>query len=185
MNSRIGTERPSSSCLRLMAVLCVGTAFMLASANAWAFDKAAYVGKLEAVSASVKGKSLGDGKAALTQLEDMIQLGKTGAQDYGAEQPKFAKLMTAAVSDAEAMRKLTDAEIEDSWGENGSAGDAAGVPLRSLGQFDPTRASLELIVGPSHAYIFLKKWQTTHKAQLLDKTADELAELAEHIKAVK
>jgi hypothetical protein len=184
MNPDFKTDRPLS-CVRLLGALCVGVTLVLATANAWAFDKAAYIGKLEAVSASVKDKSLGDGKAALTQLEELVQLGKVGAQDYGAEQPGFAKLMAATVANADDMRKLTDPEIEDLWGESGSGGDAAGVSLKSLGQFDRTRANIELVVGPSHAYIFLKKWQTTHKAQLLDKTADELAELSVHLKAVK
>ncbi len=169
---------------RLAAGLCACAAIAFAATQAWAFDAAGYRAKLDAVAASVQAKSLGDGSAALQQLDDMVVLGKAGAQEYAAREPKFARLMAAAVAAADGMHGMTDQEIEDSWGESGSAGDAAGVPLKSLGQFDATRAYLELMVGPSHAYIFLKKWQTTHKQILLNKATDELAELAEHLKSV-
>ena len=168
----------------LASGLCGCAALALTASHAWAFDTAGYHAKLDAVVASVKSKSLGDGKAALAQLDELTAMGKSGAQEYAARDPKFAKLMAAAVASADTMHNLTDEEIEDTWGENGSAGDAAGVPLKSLGQFDTTRAYLELMVSPAHAYIFLKKWQSNHKSAQLDKTADELAELAEHLKSV-
>lgn len=96
-------------------------------------------------------------KATLARLDEMVAIGVVGAKEYAAKQPRFAKLMDAVVADAGPMKNYTDAEIEDKWGENGNAGDAIGVPLKSLGQFDATRAAMELIIGPSHAYIFIKK----------------------------
>lgn len=164
--------------------LCACAAIALTASHAWAFDFAGYHAKLDAVVASVKAKSLGDGKAALAQLDELTAMGKAGAQEYAAREPKFAKLMAAAIAGADGMHSLTDEEIEDTWGENGSAGDPAGVPLKSLGQFDATRGYLELMVSPAHAYIYLKKWQSSHKQGMLDKTTDELAELAEHLKSV-
>ncbi len=169
----------------LAALLGGLLAATLAVGSARAFDLSGYRARLETTTAEVKAKSIADPKATLARLDDMIRIGKTGAQEYAAREPKFAKLMGAAIVDAEAMRGLTDAEIEDKWGENGSAGDPVGVPLKSLGQFDETRAYLELMVSPAHTYIFLKKWQSSHKGQMLDKASDELAELSEHLKQVK
>jgi hypothetical protein len=83
------------------------------------------------------------------------------------------------------MKLYTDAEIEAKWGEQGTGGDASGIPLKSLGQFDETRAAMELIVSPAHAYIFVKKWETAQKARWLDQTRDEMNELDEHLKQVK
>jgi hypothetical protein len=48
------------------------------------------------------------------------------------------------------MKAMTDAEIEDKWGEKGTGGDSLGIPLKSLPQFGEERAYLELIVGPAH-----------------------------------
>jgi hypothetical protein len=156
----------------------------IATSPAFAFDMAGFRSRLDASVAEVKAKSLSDPKTTMARLDEMIALGKVGAKEYGEHAPKFAKLMDAVVADAEAMRGLTDEEIEAKWGEDGNAGDAVGVPLKSLGQFDETRAHMELVIGPAHAYIFLKKYAANHKAALLDKAADELAELAEHLKQV-
>jgi predicted outer membrane lipoprotein len=179
--------RISSTNAAAVRALLLGV--LLASAfavdSACAFDLSGFRARLDATTAEVKAKSIGDPKATLARLDEMIELGKVGAQEYATRQPKFARLMSAAIADAEAMRALTDTQIEDKWGENGSAGDAVGVPLKSLGQFDETRAYLELMVSPAHTYIFLKKWQSGHKSQMLDKASDELAELAEHLKQVQ
>jgi hypothetical protein len=92
--------------------------------------------------------------------------------------------MDAVIADAPAMRGYSDAELEGKWGEQGNGGDTLGVPLKSLGQFDETRAAMELIIGPSHAYIFVNKWITAQKARWLEQARDELAELTEHLKQV-
>lgn len=165
----------------LLAAVLAG----VGAAQASAFDLAGYRARLDATLAEVKGKPPADAGAWLARLDEMIAIGKAGAQEYAARAPQFAKLMTLAIDDATAMRTLTDGEIEDKWGESGSAGDAVGIPLKTLGQFDETRAHLELIVGPSHTYIYLKKWQATHKRAQLDKAADELGELSEHLNQVK
>jgi hypothetical protein len=157
----------------------------LGSGGAWAFDKAGFTARLEATKAEVATKTLADSKATLARLDDMIHIGETAAKEYGNREPKFAKLMAAVISDAEAMKGFTDAEIEGKWGEQGSGGDALGVPLKSLGQFDETRAAMETIISPAHAYIFVKKWETAQKARWLDQARDEMNELSEHLKQTK
>ncbi|MEA2741896.1 MAG: hypothetical protein QOG25_267 [Acetobacteraceae bacterium] len=167
---------------RLYLVAALGLAMGLGPASAWAFDMAGFKVRLEATKAEAATKTLVDSKATLARLDEMIKLGETGAKEYGDRQPKFAKLMAAVVADAEAMKGFTDSEIEAKWGEQGSGGDALGIPLKSLGQFDETRAAMELIVSPAHAYIFVKKWETAQKARWLDQARDELNELGEHLK---
>jgi hypothetical protein len=112
-------------------------------------------------------------------------VGIDGAKEYATRQPKYAKLMEAAIADAPSMKTMTDAEIEDKWGEKGIAGDSLGIPLKSLSQFGEERAYLELIVGPAHTYIFVKKWESTKKTRWLEQAKDELNELLEHTKMVK
>ena len=154
------------------------------SPRAWAFDVAGFKSRLDATLAEVSAKSLSNSKATLARLDEMVALGIAGAREYAAKQPRFAKLMDALVADAATMKSYTDAEIEDKWGEKGTAGDAVGVPLKSLGQFDATRAAMELIIGPSHAYIFIKKWESAQRARWLEQARDELTELQEHLKEV-
>jgi hypothetical protein len=159
-------------------------ALAMAAVPAWAFDAAAYRSRVEAIKAEVETKTLADPKATLARLDELIAAGGVAVREYGARQPKFAKLMEAVIADAAAMKGYSDSEIEGKWGEQGSGGDAAGVPLKSLGQFDETRAAMEMIVGPAHAYIFVNKWVTARKARWLEQARDELVELVEHLKQV-
>lgn len=170
---------------RLALVAAVVLAMSVGSAGAWAFDMAGFKSRLDATRAEAAAKTLADSKATLARLDDMVRIGIVGAKEYGDRQPKFAKLIAAVVADADAMKGFTDAELEAKWGEQGTGGDALGIPLKSLGQFDDTRAAMELIISPSHAYIFVKKWETAQKARWLDQARDELNELSEHLKQVK
>ena len=154
------------------------------SPTASAFDVGGFKTRLDVTLAEVSTKSLTNAKATLARLDEMVAIGVVGAKEYAAKQPRFAKLMDAVVTDASAMKNYTDAEIEDKWGEKGTGGDAAGGPLKSLGQFDDTRAAMELIVGPAHAYIFVKKWESAQRARWLEQARDELTELQEHLKEV-
>lgn len=169
---------------RLRSAVAVAVILAASTSGAWAFDMAGFKARLEATKAEIASKSLSDPKATLARLDEMAKLGIVGAREYGAKQQKFAKLMDAVAADAEAMKGFTDPEIEAKWGEQGSGGDAAGVPLKSLGQHDETRAAMELVVGPAHVYILVKKWETAQKARWLDQAKDELNELSDHVTRV-
>jgi hypothetical protein len=160
-------------------------AMSVGSTGAWAFDLPGFKTLLEATKTEAAAKTLADSKATLARLDEMVKIGIVGAKEYADRQPKFAKLMATVIADADAMKGFTDAELEAKWGEQGTGGDAVGIPLKSLGQFDDTRAAMELIISPSHAYIFVKKWETAQKARWLDQARDELNELTEHLKQVK
>lgn len=170
---------------RAVAACALALPFTGVAFRADAFDLQGFKARLDTTKAEMQGSTLADPKATVARLNEMIAIGKVGAKEYAARQPKFAKLMDLAVADANSMASLTDAEIEDKWGEQGTAGNAAGIPLKTLGQFDETRAYLELMVSPAHAVIFVKKYAATHKPALVEKTRDELAELSEHLKVVR
>jgi hypothetical protein len=176
--------RNATKC-RLYRAGAFALAMSVSSAGVWAMDMAGFKSRLETTKAEAAAKTLSDSKATLARLDEMIKIGVAGAKEYSDRQPKFAKLMAAVVGDVEAMKGFTDAEIEAKWGEQGTGGDAVGIPLKSLGQFDDTRAAMELIVSPAHAYIFVKKWETAQKSRWLDQAKDELTELGEHLKHVQ
>jgi hypothetical protein len=179
-------KRTPSVQLQMRRRLCtfglVLTSFALTTVRpAWAFDQAGYLARLDATRAELVKKTLADSKATLARLDEIIALGIVAAREYGAKNPKYAKLMEAVIANAPDMKTYTDAQIEEKWGEKGTGGDAAGVPLKSLGDFDPPRNVMELIIGPSAAYIFIKKWQTAQRAKWLEQAGDELHETAEHL----
>jgi hypothetical protein len=148
---------------------------------AWAFDRAGYQARLDATRTELVKKTLADSKATLARLDEIIAIGIVAAREYGAKNPKYAKLMEAVIANAPDMKTYSDSQIEDKWGEKGTGGDTAGVPLKSLGDFDPPRNVMELIIGPSAAYIFIKKWETAQRAKWLEQASDELHETAEHL----
>jgi hypothetical protein len=184
MTPTLKSDRPLRIGRRTLA-LSFALALVAGTPHAWAFDMAGFKLRLDTTKAEVATKSLSDSKATLLRLDEMIKLGAIGAKEYGDKQPKFAKLMAAVVADGEAIKGYTDAEVESKWGEQGTGGDAAGIPLQSLAQFDETRAAMELVVGPAHAYILVKKWESAQKARWLDQAKDELTELTEHLKQIQ
>jgi hypothetical protein len=156
----------------------------VAASGARAFDLEGYKARAEANLAEFNKKQLTDSKATLARLDEMIALGIVGMKEYGARLPNYAKLMNAAIADSQAMKAMTDVEIEEKWGENGAGGDAVGVPLKSLADFGEERAYLELAVGPAHQYIFVKKWETARKVRWLEQARDEAVELLKHLQSI-
>jgi len=159
---------------------------ILASAfsSAWAFDRAGYKARAEATLAELNTKRLADSKATLARLDEMMALGIVGMKEYGIAHPKYARLMEVAIADSQAMKGMTDAELEEKWGEQGYGGDAVGIPLKSLPDLGEERAYLELVVGPAQQYIFVKKWESTKKARWLEPARDEAVELLRHLESI-
>jgi hypothetical protein len=177
----------SERCVRLWKA-AAGLGFFLilvaGSPDAWAFDRDAYKSRAELTLAELSAKRLADSKATLARLDEMIAIGSVGMKEYGARQPKYAKLMDAAIADSQAMKGMTDVELEEKWGEKGTGGDAVGIPLKSLEDFGVERAYLELVVGPAHQYIFVKKWESAKKARWLEQARDEAVELLKHLESI-
>jgi hypothetical protein len=157
---------------------------LTAAPQAQAFDIQAYRAQAEKTLTELNAKRLPDPDATLARLDEMMAMGIGGIKEYAAKQPKYAKLMNAAVADAPAMKQMTDVQLEDKWGEKGTAGDAVGVPLKTLSDMGVQRAYLELVVGPAHQYIFIKKYQTTKKARWLEEARDEAVELIKHLESL-
>ena len=113
----------------------------------------------------------------------MIATGIVGIKEFAAHQPNYAKLMNAAIADAQAMKGMTDAQLEEKWGEKGYAGDAVGTPLKSLEESGGPRTYLELIIAPAEQYIYIKRWQLVKKPRLLEQARDEAVELTKRLES--
>jgi len=94
---------------------------------AWAFDQAAYLERLDAIRAELVKKTLADSKATLARLDELVTIGTVALREYGAKNPKYAKLMEAVIANAPEMKTYSDAQLEDIWGEKGNGGDAVGI----------------------------------------------------------
>ena len=171
-------------CGRVLCGFVVFCFLASASSAAAAFDLAGYKSRAETTLAELNTKQLPDSKTTLARLDEMTALGIVGMKEFAASHPKYAKLMDAAIADSQAMKEMTDVQLEDKWGETGTGGDAAGVPLKSLADFGVERAYLELAVGPAHQYIFIKKWQTAKKTHWLEEARDEAVELLKHLEYI-
>ena len=119
----------------------------------------------------------------LTRLDEMMAIGVVAIKEFAAHDPKYAKLMDAAIADAQAMRGMTDAQLEEKWGEKGYGGDAVGMPLKSLEDSGAARGYLELLVAPAEQYIYIARWKSTKKARLLEDARDEAVELVKHLES--
>jgi len=171
--------------VRGRAVVIGFTLLMLFAATpASAFNLQTYRAQAEKTLAELNAKRLPDPDATLARLDEMMAMGIDGIKEYAAKQPKYARLMNAAATDAPAMKQMTDVQLEDKWREKGTAGDAVGVPLKTLNDMGVQRAYLELVVGPAHQYIFIKQYQATKKARWLEEARDEAVELIKHLQSL-
>jgi len=170
---------------KLMCCLILLLAFDAGLCGAWAFDLNGFKARAEATLAELNAKRLEDSNLTLARLNEMLAIGVVGMREYGVNHPKYAKLMDAAIANVQAMKQMTDVQIEEKWGETGTGGDDAGVPLKSLGENSEQRAYLELVVGPATQYIFIKKWQSTKRAKWLEEARDEAVELLKHLETIQ
>jgi hypothetical protein len=157
---------------------------LAASGTAAAFDREGYKVRAEATLAELNAKRISDIKGTLARLDEMMTIGIGAIQEYAGKEPKYAKLMNAAIADVPSMKGMTDVQLEEKWGEKGTGGDAVGIRLQNLDEAGIERAYLELVVGPAHQYVFIKRWQTTNKSRLLEQARDEAVELLKHFEAI-
>lgn len=183
----VGISNP----LPLLRYLAALTASVLLSvmasgwSAAWAFDLDGYKSRAEATLMELNAKKIPSVSSTLARLDQMITIGITATKEYAARDPKYAKLMDAAIADAQAMKGMTDAQLEEKWGENGTGGDAIGVPLHTLGESSTPRTYLELIVAPAEQYIYINRWQSVKKARLLEQARDEAVELNKRLESLQ
>ena len=177
---------PDSAISIVSGIAClvgVLTVAAFSPSDAWAYDHDGYRSRAKVTLAELNAKQLPDSKATLARLDEMIAIGRAAAREYADHQPKHAKLMDAAIADSAAMKQMTDAQLEEKWGEKGYGGDAVGIPLQSLDESSTARWYLELIVSPAEQYVYVKRWQTVKKPHLLEQARDEAAELNKRLES--
>jgi hypothetical protein len=149
-----------------------------------AMDIATYKSLVEETLKELVSGKIADVDATIRRQENLMEIGKAGCTEYAGKEPKFAKLMQSAVAGADAMKSMSPDDLEAAWGDEGSRGDAVGIPLKSLDQFSKARSYLDTVVHPATAYIWLKQYKTKKDKQALERAKGELKEVLEHLKKI-
>lgn len=129
--------------------LFAAAALCLAPVSSQAMDAASY---RTLTSETIKELVSGDVKdvpATIARLEKAMELGIAGCKEHAAASPNDAKLMDLVVAQAPAMKAMKAEALEESWGDEGTAGDAISVPLKSIDQFSATRNYVDVVVHPA------------------------------------
>jgi hypothetical protein len=82
---------------------------------AWAFDLNAHRSRAEVTLAEFNDQQLPDSRATWARLDEMIAIGSIAMKEYGTRQPEYAKRMSTAIADSQAMKGMTDAQLEENW----------------------------------------------------------------------
>ncbi|WP_298376533.1 hypothetical protein [Azospirillum sp.] len=158
----------------------LAAAILFTPLSAMAFDVDGYKAVVtESVRELLTG-TISDPAASLARQEKLIALGVEACKENAKDVPADAKIMELVIASAEGMKGLTPDQLEAKWGDAGDAGDAIGVPLKSLDQFSKTRNYIDLVVHPARAYSFIKAWQSSKNKQALVEAKGELTEVLEH-----
>ncbi len=158
----------------------LAAAILFTPLSAMAFDVDAYKATVtESVRELLTG-TIADPAASLARQDKLIAMGVEACKENAKENPADAKIMELVIASAEGMKAMTPDQLEAKWGDSGDAGDAVGVPLKSLDQFSKTRNYIDVVVHPARAYTFIKDWQTSKSKQALAEAKGELGEVLEH-----
>lgn len=158
---------------------------MLAITTAHAMDFKTYNALTnDAIKELVTGK-IADVDATLKRYETLMELGAEGVKERAKATPEDAKLMDLVLVSMPAMKQMKPEQLEEAWGDEGSAGDAIGRPLKTIDQFAQTRNYLDSVVHQARAYTFVKQWSTSHDPQALAEAKGELVEVLEHVRKIE
>jgi len=163
-------------------IILSATLAMIAT-GAMAFDKARYK---TIVGETISTINSGDVDVAhlISLQETLVDIGVTGARDFGASNADHAALMTLVADSAPAMSKMTLDEIEAAWHE-GAALAAVGVDFDNLDHFGPAVSHMDAVIHPATAIIALRAYQASGDESHLHQVIDELSEVVEHISHLK
>lgn len=159
--------------------------FLLLAAPVHAADFATYKSLVNETIKEIDSGDLKDPQATLARQEKAIAIGIEACKERAKADPKDAKLMDLVVASAAGLKTLTAEEIEEKWGDEGTAGDAAGVPLKSLQQFSVARSTLDLVIHPARVHAFLRDYAKTKNKLELQDAKGELVEVLHHAEVVE
>jgi hypothetical protein len=153
--------------------------------SALAMDFAAYE-KATKETLQVLASAKVDDVAKLIALQDQaIAIGVEGCKEYAIAHPEHAALMNLVIKSSAGMIGMKADELEAQWGDEGTAGNAIGIDFKKIGQFDPVRNQLDVVVHPARARAYFADYATSKKPQDLEEAKGELVEVLEHLQKLR
>jgi hypothetical protein len=156
-------------------------AFLFTAIQARAADLDGYLSLAHMTVRELVSGELADPRATQDRLKKIMQIGIETCRDRAKSNPDEARLLELVVAEAPKMTSMKPEALEDAWGDDGTAGDAAGVPLSSLDQFADVRNYLDLVVHPARAHDYIETYVQTKDRQALVQAKGELVEVIEHV----
>ncbi len=136
----------------------------------------------EVIQESMKGEAA-DTARMIQQNEALIEMGIEASRSYAAANPQYAKLLTLAADNADAMQKMSLEQVEEEWHEFGFLA-SHGIDAESIEHFGAAISLMDSIVHPATAIIAIRAYQTEKDEEHLEQVKAELSEALEHLKHV-
>lgn len=160
-------------------------AFLAATVQAKAADLDRYLTLTQMTVKELVSGTLADPRATQDRLKKIMEIGIEACRDRIKANPGEAKLLELVIAEAPKMVTMKPEALEDAWGDEGTAGEAVGVPLSSLDQFSEVRNFLDIVVHPARAHDFIESYVQTKDRQALVQAKGELIEVIEHVKLMR
>ncbi len=106
----------------------------------------------------------------------LLTLGKAASKDYGATNPKAAKMMKLIVAQADGMKRLSLKQIKTQWHDKAFF-KGKGIPAALLIDKSKTGNYMDVVINPATTFILLSKYKTTKDKKLLKRVVGELEEV--------
>lgn len=127
----------------------------------------------------------GDIDALIAMQEQLLEIGKRGAQDYLESDPgEHNKPLLLTFENADKMKTLSLEKIETEWHE-GAYLASQGIDKDKIDHFGPVMSLMDAMIHPATAYIALQDYKKTGNPELLSRAKAELAEVLIHLNQLK
>ncbi|VAW98169.1 hypothetical protein MNBD_GAMMA22-1195 [hydrothermal vent metagenome] len=128
----------------------------------------------------VKSGNITDIDKLIAMQSTLLKLGTAASKDYGATNPKAAKMMKLIVAQANGMKRLSLKEIKTQW-HNKAFFKGKGIPAALLADKSKTGNYMDVVINPATTYLLLSKYKTTNDKKLLTKVIGELEEVLNNV----
>ena len=128
----------------------------------------------------VKGGEIKNIDELIEMQSTLIHIGKAASKNYGATNPKSAKMMKLVVAQAETMKTLSLSQIETQWHEKTYL-KGKGIPESLLSDKSKPGNYMDAVVRPATTYILLSEFKRTKDKNLLIQVVDELEQVLHHV----
>lgn len=165
-------------------VMGLAVLLLVGSGIASAADLDSYTKIAKTTMNQVTNGSVGDIDKLIAMQEQLISIGQSAIKEYAAKNPSAAKMLNLVNENANKMKTMSMAEIEEQWHEKGYL-KSKGISGPLLEEKSVTGSLMDTVVHPATAIIALNEYKKTKDKKLLQQVHDELEEVVHHVERIK